>query len=311
MEINRLIHTDLEPENMGVEVGLKYLQAIYSTVHRHDFSFISLTVGRHRTGKSLWELTKNWLLDVTFRKDLENRVCYSPQGFMEALDHIQRERIKGGCIMWDEAGYGLPSRDWYDISNKSINYALQVFGYLNPIIGFVTPDISFIDSQAKKLLQTLYVASRPSSDYAYIKPYNVLFDRRYGKTYYPHPRLIIKKRHFQLKRIMVPKPPDKLIKRYIKHSIPWKDTVVEQMKARTKKLDIDGLSYAMATPEKLAEALKTNWENFQTTRSRLDLPQLDIDLICTEFKVPTRMGKKIKRDVEKELLEEVNQNAGK
>lgn len=92
------------------------------------------------------------LLDETFEENMEKRIVYDAKSFMDACKEIEEKKIHGAAIIWDEAGVGLSSRDWYDISNKSINYAIQVLGYLHPYIFFVTQDASFLDAQPRKLL---------------------------------------------------------------------------------------------------------------------------------------------------------------
>ena len=302
-----LIKTKTKEMNAEGVLAKKYLQGIYNSIHSSNFCHLSMSVGRHRAGKSLFAVLMGCLLDSTFQKNFERRVVYDPRSFMKALEHAKNNNQKGAVIIWDEAGFGLPSREWYDISNKSISMALQVFGYINPIIFFVSPNITFIDPQARRLLQTIYELNRFSNDYATVRPYNIRLNQRSGKEYYKQPRIIYNHEHFILRRIKVGLPPDEIIKRYNAHSHPWKDKVLKSMKSRTRELGGD--NYAPQTYAEIKEKLGNEWKAYQGSRSRPGNPQLDLDLIRVDFALNRGLAKRLKRDIEEEIKANASNNS--
>jgi len=293
-----------ERENIEALLPLYYFSGIYDTVVNNNMSFLGLIVGKHRAGKSLAGITLGILWDKTFLKNLENRVVYTADQFMKAINKIEERGIHGAVIVWDEAGVGLPSREWYDISNKAVNYALQVVGYLNPFILFITQDTSFIDTQAKKLLTSFYEMMRPNNNFSIMKPFDVFINQKQQKIYYKYPRLMVYSQLYILRQIRLSPLPDNIIQRYLEHSKPWKAKIMKQMEERTKKMEVEE-ARQVASPEKIKEYLIKNWKLYQTARSRPDDPKLDADIIAYEFRIPFRLAKKIKREVEIALKEMV------
>ena len=183
---------DLFEEIDSKLLGMLYLRHIYRRVHQYRFNFLGMITGKHRTGKSLSAVSISHLLDPTFEKNLEDRIVYYPDDFMAALQKIKQKDIIGGAIVWDEAGVGIPAREWYDISNKSISMTLQVFGRYRPVVFFVTPDVTYIDSQARKLFHGFYELSRFKTEYASMKAFDVRYNKRNTKVYYVYSRFHLK-----------------------------------------------------------------------------------------------------------------------
>lgn len=218
-----------------------YLNEIYISVHKKNLSFLGIWTGQHRVGKSVGAVQFADLLDPTFSESMEERVCYHSDTFMESMENIRKDHIKGGCTVWDETQIKHGSRDWYKDINKSINAAIQAFGYLNPIIFFVTQDPSFIDSQPRKLFHSFYEVKRHHNKWSYILPFNIKYNRRIGKPYYIYPRYKVK--YFgsmglkaKLMYIRLMRPSGELIKRYDKHSQKFKDQFLADTHALTKTI---------------------------------------------------------------------------
>lgn len=205
-----------------------YLNEIYKNLHVKNLSFLGIWTGSHRVGKSIGAEVFADLLDPTFYECLEERTVYTSHDFMTSMEEIRKDHIKGGATVWDETQIKHGSRDWYKDVNKSINSAIQAFGYLNPIVFFVTQDPSFIDSQPRKLFHSFYEVKRTGNEWNYILPFNIKYNRRIGKPYYIYPRYKIK--YFgnmgikaKLMYIRMLRPRAEFIKRYDKHSQKFKD----------------------------------------------------------------------------------------
>lgn len=219
-----------KPNNQGIAEA--YLRDIYKRVHNKKFSYLATFTGTHRVGKSLCAVAFGDLLDPTFLPNMEERVVYTPQEFSGAIQTLVDKKVYGGVVVWDEANLGLSSRDWYTQANKHINFTVQAFGFMRPIVFFVTQDVTFLDSQPRKLFHGFIEVDRTNNKYSSIRPFQVNINKRSGKMFFPSPRLGIgrkgKGRIIKIKIIRLMKPPKELIKRYEAHSIKKKRLLMKE-----------------------------------------------------------------------------------
>jgi len=279
---------------------LSLLHNIYKNVHSLKFNYLAMMTGKHRVGKSISTCWFSHLLDKTFWNDFENRVVYTAEQFMEALESLRKKKIIGGAVVWDEAGVGIPSREWYKMSNRAINYAIQVFGYLRPIIFFVTQDMTYIDSQPRKLFHNFFVARRATVSYNIVTPYDVSYDKKTGKIYYYHPRFKQRlpngaySKKYVLDSIILPRPPAKFIERYDKHSEPWKDEIMQRMRKETETVKADYVTFQNMTDRERGKWLAENYEDFpilMSKRSKPNNPLFDVDMVASHMGIPVRKAK--------------------
>jgi len=291
-----------------------HLRHIYKRVHQLRFNFLGMIVGKHRTGKSLAGLSFAHMLDPTFFPNLEDRVVYYADDFMRALEDIRRKNIIGGAIVWDEAGVGVPSREWYNISNKAVGLACQVFGRYRPIIFFVTQDVTYIDSQIRKLFHGFYEMQRMSDKFAIAKPFNVSYNKRIGKVYYRYGRFYstdmsqsIGKR--VLKAIKLQRPPRKMEARYDDHSKEFKDLIMEQMQERTESYTEDRDRKKWDIKDIIKELAVNHYDDpeFLSKRSKPDSVIFDKDAIRFMYDISDSKARFIKKQSEvkvKKMLDE-------
>ena len=105
-----------------------------------------MIAGETGTGKSYAAMRLGQLIDKDF--NIRN-VVFSPKQFMEILENPWIKR--GSVIIFDEAGVGIPSRDWYTIQNKMLGYVMQTFRHMNLCVIFTVPNIGFVDVQMRNL----------------------------------------------------------------------------------------------------------------------------------------------------------------
>lgn len=154
---------------------------------------------------------------------------------------------RGSMCMFDEAGVGLSSRDWYTESNKVVNYVLQTFRHFNIGVIFTVPDLSFIDVQARKLFHTYLECLKIDyeKNLAIIKPMDMQNNPRIGEIYFKYPMF----HGVKITRFWVSKPPKEFIKRYEPLKVELSDQLAkdaiesneyERRKREFKKLaDVD------------------------------------------------------------------------
>jgi hypothetical protein len=288
------------------QLATLYFRHIYKRIHTFKFNYLGMFTGKHRVGKSLTALSSAYVLDPTFEKNLEERVVYFPNQFMNALQNIKNKNIIGGAIVWDEAGVGIPAREWYDTANKSISYVLQVFGRYRPIVYFVTQDVQYIDSQARKLFHGFYEMSRTSNNYAVAKPFDVKYNKRTGKVYYVYERYHLKNDDAYgikiiLKKLRVSRPHKEIEDRYEHHSTVFKDKIVEMMQERAETTEKGQVDTNLMTIEEVIKDLVENKRDdpsMLSKRSTEDNVIYDTNAIRYSYKIPDGMARHIKRQAE-------------
>lgn len=122
-----------------------------------DKNYMGVGVGPTGSGKSATCLEICNKVDDTFADAC--RVVFTPSEFMETIQTMD----KGEAIMFDEAGVGIPAREWQRIQNRLMGYTAQLFRHKNLCVFFTVPSMSFIDMQLRNLMHG--IVSTKSIDY--------------------------------------------------------------------------------------------------------------------------------------------------
>ncbi len=175
-------------------------------------NWLAICCGDTGSGKSYSAMSMAKAISSRF--SIRN-VVFNPEEFLRRLTS-KGSLQKGDVIIFDEAGVGMSSRAWYSIQNKLLGQVLQTFRNLNLGVIFTTPNLSFIDLQARKLFhnyfETIYLDRE--EEIAYLKTYEIQHNSRLDKTYYKHPRFSINSQLVTMEYLGIPKPEEKLIKDY-------------------------------------------------------------------------------------------------
>lgn len=177
------------------------------------------------------------LLDPFFTID---NVVFTPKQFMDLITDGMK---KGSIIIFDEAGVGMPSREWYSLSNKMLSYVLQTFRFMNLGVIFTTPSIGFIDAQARRLfhmfVQTEKVDRRKKRVRARIK--EMQHNPQMDKIYYKNPRKHkLDTETEAISNIWIAKPSEKLVKAYEKKKEIYAGSLFTEIDDDITKLKIKG-----------------------------------------------------------------------
>jgi len=217
------------PKPSNSQFAIVFFNDLWMQLHHFNFSLLLSFYGKHRAGKSLCAVLFAHILDPTFAENLEKRVVYTSQDFLKATNDLRKKNIKGGAIIKDEAGTGdLSSQRWYEESAKIINAQLQAIGYLNPFIGFVTQNFSFINTHARKLSQGVFEVTRKTNRYANVKPFWIENNpwtpgviHKYPVYYERYNDIVSSK--YKVFNIKIGLPPQDIVDRYEAHSQRYKD----------------------------------------------------------------------------------------
>lgn len=212
-----------------------YFKHQWFNIHNLKKNMLSLTTGGAGDGKSWATMIHNYFIDPRFNLD---KVVWNENQFYDALGNI---KYVGEFIMWDEAGIGIPAKEWYSIINRTIGKTLQTLrADVRAGITFTTHDMSFIDSQSRKLLNYFFQMQKrtsPNESTMYMR--EIMTNRMTGKILMPYPRLRIGAERYRLKYLtfnveQIRKIPDlyDMLTEYDKKSRPIK----KKLRLRQKSL---------------------------------------------------------------------------
>jgi hypothetical protein len=281
-------------------LALAYLKSIRRRVVGNGFTYLASFDGKHRSSKSTTAITFAYLWDPTFWDYFESRIVQDHIEFVNAMEQISKLKIKGGCIIVDEAGVSMSSSDWYERWMKTITKMVQMFGYLYPIVLFVAPVKDFVDSRLRRMFHAYYHVERYDKLKSYVTPYNVRFNAILGKWFYKKPRMRIGSQEIIVRRIVIHKPPAFIIERYQQLELNRKDKMfkgfleelkTEEVKEAKKEVDLDDV----------VEFVIKNYKNYESKRSLPQLIQLDSTRLEFGLKLRQREAMFVRAEAEQVL----------
>ena len=277
----------------------EFLKRIRGRLIHRNKNWLAIVCGETGSGKSYSALS---LADSICPRGItvKRNVVLDPISFMNKIA-AKKDLRKGDILIFDEAGVGLASRDWYSIQNKLLGSVLQTFRHLNIGVIFTTPNLSFIDIQARKLFHNYFETI--NIDYEQEICYHNLFDiqhnSRYDKTYYKHPKFVRERKTVSLGYIGIPKPRASLIREYEKAKTEFTEklnaTVLKEL-TEPKKQPQNKLT-DFNEEERIISDIQKNYEKFL----RKDKKALDAGLIGLNYKIAYNKAYRIKHFVEKTL----------
>ena len=113
---------------------------------RKNRNVIALFVGDTGAGKSSAAIRLAERLDPDFSAE---RIVFKVEDFVKL---VNSDLPRGSVIVFDDAGLGIPAREWQNLASKTFGLLTQGFRY-KQILTFITvPDESFIERQSRKLV---------------------------------------------------------------------------------------------------------------------------------------------------------------
>jgi len=196
---------------------------------RRNKNLLIIICGSTGSGKSYCALTIARMISPKF--NVTKHVVFNVEDFMELLNSGTLKR--GSVVVWDEAGVGIPAREWWTISNRAINYVLQTFRHLNLCVIFTTPSFDYIDKQTRLLF------------HVYIETVRIDFERQvvvtkiFENTFNPRAGKPFRKYYWfngvKMIRHNIGKPTKQMVKEYeqLKHefSLSLRITVEKDVRA--------------------------------------------------------------------------------
>ena len=291
------------------KIAEAFFNRLWYKLHVYNFSLLNTFYGPHRAGKSLGAVDFAYILDPTFEPNLEERVVYDGKALVTAFKNIRAQKIRGGAVIVDEAGSGeLSSSRWYEEAAKIINAELQDVGYLNQFIGFVTQSFSFINTTARRLSQGVFRVRRTNNEFATIKPFWISDNPWSSGIYHKYPifcesRNNVVSNIYKINKINFGLPPEKIVKRYQKHSQGFKDQLLSQSEEDMETLTLFKQSknvFASSIDEVVKEVME-NLENYMLANKKGDKQSVNDGLIRHKHELSWKDAKLVKALVEQRI----------
>ena len=184
---------------------------VQKRLQRYNQNWLCVITGQTGTGKSWSALRIAESIDPTFNI---KRVVFTPEDLMKLLN--EGDLQKGNAIVFDEAGVGIPAKEWYTIQNKVVNYILQTFRHRNLAVIFTVPSLSFIDKGARKLFHAYIETNIIDREKGLVncKWFEMIDSSRFEKTYFKYP--VVHENGFtkRLNSMNIGLPSEAMIKKY-------------------------------------------------------------------------------------------------
>ena len=213
--------------NKPKEKTFYFGEYIKQRIKKHK-NFLVVVCGETGSGKSLSAVRLAEIIDPNFNA---GRIVFEPNKFLQL---VKGSGLKAGSvIVLDESGVGMNNRNWFSAYNKIMNFILQTFRYKGIIVIFTLPDLSFLDSSARKLL------------HCYMRPKRIDFKRkrcilevkllqtdptgrRKDRVYMKFPRPIIDGEVRKLKEIAIGLPTKTLLDKYEKKKRDYAEALYQK-----------------------------------------------------------------------------------
>lgn len=269
--------------------GMRFIQTLRNQLKYYG-GFLMMICGNPGTGKSFDAISIGETIDPNFDISAKKtNLAFTPYAFLTMLED-EVNYPPGSVIIFDEAGIGMSSRNWYDAVQKMINYALQVVRKRGLIIIFTTPDATFVDSQPRKLFKFFFETK--SIDFkrqvSIVSPKKLFTDRKSGKIYYFFPVIQdIEEGNVQIRELLIAKPTKEICKKYEELKIKYNQMIFKEAKESAQSIsgeleigskfkelnEVEEKVYMLIikgyTPKKIAEVTQVDPQRISAIKSKI------------------------------------------
>ena len=249
---------DYGDEAVGRHILIEYPLKV--TRERNE-NFMGLFIGMPGKGKTWAAVRLAEQLDPTFDID---RVCVTYKEFLGVLEQLAQAwdngmDVAGKVVVFDEFQKSASARKWMTSINQAITDVLHTFRYLNLIVIFTTPHLSFIDVNSRAVMhfQVTMKDKRPEMgltrgelSFSEIKndPWNPS-----DKLYHYAPRVFSSSGPMKVKNVWFEKPSKRMQKLVNDKINTFKHSVLTDSIARTERQETDDLQKTKTAAQKTRE----------------------------------------------------------
>lgn len=212
----------------------------------------AIFVGDTGSGKSYSAISLASQVDPDFSAD---RIAFTTKKFLELVNSDLR---KGSVIIFDDAGLGIPAREWQSTSSKVFGLLFQGFRYKNLISLITVPSYQFIEKQSRMLMHLYFEAT---SVQGVMKPFRPFFPfRGADQMGFKFPTQVKDGVLQKITRIKFKLPPQKIIDAYEADKKEYMDNKNEGFLKEVKYAEKLNEIKQKQLQEKIEEAINGNVE---------------------------------------------------
>jgi len=200
----------------SLDIYQKFINRIKDRLNKHNQNCLIAICGGTGSGKTYAALSL--AEDLSSNPiNIENNVAFTSKEFMQKLNNPDLQ--PGDYIIFDEAGVGMSSKEWFSIQNKLLNYVLQTFRHRNIGVIFTMPGLKLLDNSARMLLhyymETIQIHRRDNLNQIKVLEFN--YSSIQDKIYRKFPVFYDENSNpCTMKYLFVKKPSLKLVRDYEK-----------------------------------------------------------------------------------------------
>lgn len=186
---------------------------VQKRLYKENKNWLAVMTGETGSGKSWSSLKLASEIDPDFNV---KKVPMSPIEFLESLE--KGDWGQGDCIVWDEAGVSLSSKEYMTIVNRAIEDILETFRRKNIAVIFTVPSQNNLDKDVRRLLHS-YLQTKTinyASKRVNVKWLRMDYNPKQDKIYYHYHKKKGRdsKLPKKIKNVWVGKPRQELIEAY-------------------------------------------------------------------------------------------------
>lgn len=257
-----------------------------------------LMAGETGSGKSLSAMALAHDIDPSFGvATMERRLAKSVDEFLDFTTTMH----KGQVLVWDEAGIGLSSAEWWKRANILMNYVLQTFRHENICVIFTAPTMKDLDSKARTRFH--FYAEPMSIDFqsqtAKLKFRRWQHNPEKGKTY--SKRLIHKENNFKfvLGYVEIPMVPRAVYEKYESIMLPWKRNLKADIQEELAEMKEDAVKQASERDIIKSILDGGNMQQYVSQRKTSKKLFVDANLVSVEYGIGATKARRVARYLEK------------
>lgn len=216
-----------------------FAQHVSDWVMKRNRNFFIVCVGPPGSGKSWVMLSIAAMVEAKIKRKFNvAHVCFTGSTFMKLLNN--KEEIKRGMVLGlDEAGVAIASREYYSIINRALDAVFQTFRYRNLVIIATVPDLSFIDSHIRKMINVIIETDHDSvnefNKKTTVKLKFVINQPVQGVIKFPFPQITTRGGEvIKIVSMDIPAPPKEMAHKYEKLHQDFKEKL-----AKRKAMEIE------------------------------------------------------------------------
>ncbi len=234
--------------------------------------------GTGGAGKSYAALEYCRLIDPDFSVD---RIVWTEEDFLDLLD---KDFPPGSCLLWDEAGIGLDSRDFMTLINKILSYIITTIRYRRQVMVLTTPSMNWTDLKAREMLHGYCeMLKKFHSNRSLGKFYILQTNYFQGKTYRHLPRITKDGLPYVVNTVEFNLPPKSLTDEYEERKKVFGAKLLQDARDIVRRVkgkeNIRGVTY-----QEMVDEVRNNMSVFSNSKDKLDMAKIQLRFNLSPYK---------------------------